>query len=66
MTDEQYHQPALFAAAPELLDLAKCNLFTMEEQRNRCLRWGHAHNELDNAITDTRAAIAKAKGVTNP
>lgn len=35
------------------------NLGTLEEQRRRCIRWGKPHHEIDAAINQTRAALAK-------
>ena len=58
--EERAANARLIAAAPELLELARDNLGTLEEQRRAHVRWGKPHNELDTAIEQTRAAIAKA------
>lgn len=50
----------LIAAAPDLLNLAKKNLETMAWQARRFAELGMSSSELDEAITQTRAALAKA------
>ena len=65
--DERYQQEIeeraanalLIAASPELLNLAKCNLATMEEVRRSCIRWDKPHNELNAAIAETICLIAR-------
>lgn len=53
---------ALTSAAPDMLRLAYANLGTLEIQREHHIRWGKGHSEIDAAIDDTKAVIAKATG----
>ena len=49
----------LIASAPDLLWLVKANISTLEAQRERCIRWNKSHAEIDAALKESRAALAK-------
>lgn len=50
----------LITAAPDLLKIAMANLETLFETRRRLIRFGKSHDEINIAITETEAAIARA------
>ena len=60
--DEGKANAALIASAPDLLVNERKNLATMQATRARLREYGKSTAELDEAIRQTEAVIAKAEG----